>query len=101
MDRLKKLGDKNSGSEQPQKSFRTTSCLKKTKKTIIFNNMAQEAGVTKATLYSNSNIRERIEALRYQQAQVPTPAQVEREMDENKQLKDSVKINSADIYRNI
>jgi hypothetical protein len=61
--------------------------------------------------------RERIEALRQQQAQVPTPAQVKREMnenskdaiiaslkreikkleEENKQLKEQVKINYADI----
>lgn len=90
-------------------------------KSINFNSVAKEAGVTKATLYNNDDIRERIETLRHQQAQVPTPAQVKREMDENnkdaiiaslkrkikkleeenRQLKEQVKISYADIYKNI
>lgn len=90
-------------------------------KYINFNSVSQESGLTKATLYNNKDIRERIETLRYQQAQVPTPAQIKREMDENnkdaiiaslkrkikkleeenKQLKEQVKINYAEIYKNI
>ena len=95
--------------------------LIRSNKSINFNSVSNEAGLSKATLYNNSDIRERIETLRNQQAQVPTPAQVKREMDENnkdaiiaslkrkikkledqnKQLKEQVKISYADIYKNI
>lgn len=40
----------------------------------------------KATLYNNDDIRDRIETLRHQQSQVPTPAQVKKEMDAIKML---------------
>jgi len=90
-------------------------------KNINFNSVSQESGLTKATLYNNADIRERIEALRHQQAQAPTPSQVKREMDENnkdaiiaslkrkikkleeenKQLKEQLKITYGDIYKNI
>lgn len=56
-------------------------------KNINFNSVAEESGLTKATLYSNKDIREIIETLRHQQAQVPTPAQI--------------KISYADIYKKI
>lgn len=95
--------------------------LIKLNKAINFNSVSQEAGLTKATLYNNSDIRERIETLRTQQAQVPTPAQVKRKMDENnkdaiiaslkrkikklgeenKQIKEQVKINYGDMYKSI
>ena len=95
--------------------------LIKTNKAINFNSISQEAGITKTTLYNNDDIRERIELLRHQQSQVPSPAQFKREMDENnkdaiiaslkrkikkleeenKQLKEQVKISYGDIYRNI
>ena len=71
------------------------------------------------TLYDNKDIREHIETLRHQQSQVPTPSQVKREMndnnkddiiaslkreikrleEENKELKEQVKINYAYIYK--
>lgn len=90
-------------------------------KDINFNSVSQESGLTKATLYNNADIRERIEVLRHQQSQVPTPAQVKRDMDENnkdaiiaslkrrikkleeenKQLKEQLKITYGDIYKNI
>ena len=44
---------------------------------------ANENGVTKATLYNNIQIKERIEFLRLQEPKVPTRAQVKREMDDN------------------
>ena len=95
--------------------------LIKTQKAINFNSVANESGVTKATLYNNQEIKERIEGLRLQQSKVPTPAQVKREMDdnnkdaiiaslkrkikkleeENKRLKEQVKISYADIYKQI
>ena len=45
---------------------------------INFNSVSSEAGVSKATLYNNKDIRERIETLRQHQGQV-----VKREMNEN------------------
>jgi predicted transcriptional regulator len=95
--------------------------LIKAKRTINFNSVAQEADLTKATLYNNADIRERIELLRHQQAQVPTPAQIKREMDdnnkdsiiaslkrkikkleeENKQLREQLKSSYCDFYKKI
>ncbi|MBC2460284.1 DUF6262 family protein [Clostridium beijerinckii] len=90
-------------------------------KHINFNSVANESGITKKTLYDNKDIRERIETLRHQQSQVPTPSQVKREMDENnkdaiiaslkrkikrleeenKELKEQLKVNYADIYKQL
>lgn len=95
--------------------------LIKAQKSINFNSVAGESGVTKKTLYDNKDIRERIETLRYQQSQVPTNGQVKREMDdnnkdaiiaslkrkvkrleeENKELREQVKVNYADIYKQL
>ena len=95
--------------------------LIKARKAINFNSVANESGVSKATLYNNKEIKERIEELRLQQSKVPTPSQVKREMDdnnkdaiiaslkrkikkleeENKRLKEQVKISYADIYKQI
>lgn len=95
--------------------------LIKFQKAINFNSVANESGITKATLYNNSDIKERIESLRLQQSKVPTPSQVKREMDdsnkdaiiaslkrrikkleeENKELKEQVKVNYADIYKQL
>ncbi|MGN2371789.1 DUF6262 family protein [Clostridium cagae] len=95
--------------------------LIKAQKSINFNSVASESGITKKTLYDNKEIRERIEVLRYQQSQVPTPSQVKREMDdnnkdaiiaslkrkikkleeENKELKEQLKVNYAEIYKQL
>ena len=95
--------------------------LIKAQKAINFNSVANESGITKKTLYDNKDIRERIEILRYQQSQVPTPSQVKREMndnnkdaiiaslkrkikrieEENKELKEQLKVNYADIYKQL
>lgn len=86
-----------------------------------FHSVSLEAGLTKATLYNNADIRERIETLRHQRAQVPIPAQVKIEMsennkhfiiaclkrkikkleEENRHLKKQVKISYGDIYKSI
>ena len=50
---------------------------------INFNSVSNESSVTKATLYNNADIRERIETLRQQQSQAPTQKQVKRDMNEN------------------
>ncbi|PFN26008.1 DUF6262 family protein [Bacillus cereus] len=88
---------------------------------INFNSVAEEAGISKATLYNNPEIRKRIESLREQQAQAPTLKQVKREMDENnkdaiiaslkrkikkldeenKDLRERLKFAYAEVYKKI
>ncbi|MBP1931846.1 DUF6262 family protein [Ammoniphilus resinae] len=95
--------------------------LLKARMSINFNSVSSESGVSKATLYNNAEIRERIDTLRQQQAQVPTPKQLKREMDENnkdaviaslkrrikkledenKQLREQLKVAYADVYKKI
>jgi septal ring factor EnvC (AmiA/AmiB activator) len=96
--------------------------LVKAKESINFNSVATDAGVSKATLYNNPEIRGRIESLRQQQqAQVPTPKQIKREMDENnkdaiiaslkrkmkkledenKKLREQLKFSYAEVYQRI
>jgi hypothetical protein len=95
--------------------------LIRTQKSINFNSVSNESGITKATLYNNPSIKERIEGLRLQTSKVYTPSQLKREMDENnkdaiiaslkrrikklesenKELKEKAKICYADIYKNI
>lgn len=86
---------------------------------INFNAVANEAGVAKATLYNHPDLRKRIEVLRQQQSQGPTPKHVKRDMneknkdavidslkrkikkleDDNKQLRDQLKVVYAEIYK--
>lgn len=53
--------------------------LTKDSKAINFNSVAKEAGVTKATLYNHSDLRERIEFLREQQEKAYGNARVKRD----------------------
>ncbi|KXI79846.1 transposase [Bacillus cereus] len=95
--------------------------LLRTSQNINFNSVANEAGISKATLYNNRNFRERIESLRQQQAQTPTKKQIKREMsdsnkdviieslkrrikkveEENKQLRNQLKVAYADVYKRL
>jgi AcrR family transcriptional regulator len=95
--------------------------LVRARENINFNSVAREAGVSKATLYNNVEIRKRIESLREQQSHVPTPKQIKREIDENnkdalieslkrrikkledesKQLREQLKVAYADVYKKI
>jgi hypothetical protein len=95
--------------------------LLKANERINFNSVASEAGVSKATLYNNKDFRSRIETLRNQQSQVPTPKQVKREMnesnkdaliaslkrknkklqEENKQLREQLRVAYADVYKKL
>jgi CHAT domain-containing protein len=95
--------------------------LLRANESINFNSVANEAGVAKATLYNNPELRERIETLRQQQAQAPTPKQIKREMnennkdalieslkrkikkleDENKQLREQLKVAYAEVYKKL
>lgn len=88
---------------------------------INFNSVANEAGVTKATLYNNLDIRERIDGLRKKQSQAPTPNQLKREMNdsnkdalietlkrknkklerENKELREQIKVAYSQIYEKL
>ena len=117
---LKELHSKRKAITQ-EKVDKAIQRLIKVQKPINFNSVSSESGVTKKTLYDNKDIRERIETLRYQQSQVPTPSQVKREMDENnkdaiiaslkrkikrleeenKELREQIKINYADIYKQL
>lgn len=119
-EQLKQLHEERKVKTQ-QKVDKAIQRLIKSQKSINFNSVANESGVTKATLYNNPNIKERIEGLRLQQSKVPTPSQVKRELDENnkdaiiaslkrrikkleeenKELKEQVKISYADIYKQI
>lgn len=119
-EQLKELHSKRKAITQ-EKVDKAIQRLIKAQKPINFNSVANESGVTKKTLYDNKNIRERIEILRYQQSQVPTPSQVKREMDnnnkdaiiaslkrkikrleeENKELKEQLKINYGEIYNKL
>ncbi|NFS22099.1 DUF6262 family protein [Clostridium botulinum] len=117
---LKELHNKRKAITQ-DKVDKAIQRLIKARKPINFNSVANESGVTKKTLYDNKDIRERIETLRHQQSQVPTPSQVKREMDdnnkdaiiaslkrkikrleeENKELKEQLKVNYSDIYKQL
>lgn len=86
---------------------------------INFNSVAKEAGVAKATLYNQPELRERIEILRQQQTQAPTAKQIKREMngnnkdalieslkrkiqkieEENKQLRGQLKVAYAEVFK--
>ena len=54
--------------------------LVKNKESVNFNRVSEEAGVSKSYLYNNQEVRQRIETLRKQQGDVPSPRQVKREM---------------------
>lgn len=117
---LKELHSKRKAMTQ-EKVDKAIQRLIKAQKPINFNSVANESGLTKATLYNNKDIRERIETLRHLQSQVPTPSQIKREMDdnnkdaiiaslkrkikrleeENKDLREQIKINYAEIYRQL
>lgn len=94
--------------------------IKKNEK-VNFNSVSEVSGVTKATLYRNAEIRERIETLRFQQSKVLKPSQIKRQMNdenkdaiiaslkrritklerENERLKEQVKINYGEMFKNL
>ncbi|ESU33267.1 hypothetical protein G3A_07035 [Bacillus sp. 17376] len=95
--------------------------LIKSKDSINFNSVAKEAGLSKATLYNNQELRHRIESLRLQQISTPSEKQMKRNMDdnnkdalieslkrkvkklenENKELREQVKFAYAEVYKKI
>ena len=95
--------------------------LIKSNESINFNSVAKEAGLSKATLYNNQELRRRIESLRLQQISAPSKKQVKRNMDdnnkdamieslkrkvkkledENKELREQVKFAYAEVYKKL
>ncbi|QYR21240.1 hypothetical protein KZ483_26730 [Paenibacillus sp. sptzw28] len=55
-----------------EKVGQAISRLLRVNKSINFNSLSEESGVSQASLYNHSNIRQRIEYLRCQQLQAPT-----------------------------
>jgi len=104
-----------------QKVDEAIKSLIKARERINFNSISTEAGVSKATLYNNKDFRSRIETLRSQQSQVQLTKQIKREMndtnkdaliaslkrknkkleEENKQLKEQLKVAYADVYKKL
>ncbi|KGR89374.1 MULTISPECIES: DUF6262 family protein [Ureibacillus] len=93
----------------------------KQKEKINFNSVSVKSGVSKPFLYKYSEIRSRIETLRKQEEKLDTPNQVKRNMtdsskdvvieslrkkvkhleEENKKLKEQLKVDWAAIYNEI
>lgn len=65
--------------------------LTKDSKPINFNSVAKEAGITKATLYNHSDLRERIEFLRDQQEKAYSNSRVKRDEKNQNALVDSLR----------
>lgn len=88
---------------------------------INFNSVSAESGVSKAFLYRNTELRDQIETLRKQQEGLPSIKQVKRNMsdaskdviiaslrkrvkdleNENKEIKEQLKIQFGRIYEGI
>ncbi|WP_251555541.1 DUF6262 family protein [Neobacillus muris] len=88
---------------------------------INFNSVSEESGVSKAFLYRNTELRDRIETLRKQQEGLPSIKQAKRNMSdaskdvviaslrkrikdlekENKEIKEQMKIQFGKIYEGI
>lgn len=88
---------------------------------INFNSVSEESGVSKAFLYKNLELRERIDTLRRQQEGLSSPKQVKRNTSdaskdviiatlrrrikdlekENKELKEQIKVQLGKVYQQI
>ncbi len=89
--------------------------LIRSQKSINFNSVASESRITKKTLYDNKEIRERIETIRQKQSQVKRKMnennkdavieslkrKIKRLEEENKELREQIKINYAEIYNQL
>jgi hypothetical protein len=104
-----------------QKVENTIKEMIKQKEKINFNSVAAKSGVSKPFLYKYSDIRSRIEILRKQEEKLDSPNQVKRNMtehskdviiaslrkkvmhleEENKKLKEQLKVDWAEIYKGI
>jgi hypothetical protein len=104
-----------------QKVENTIKEMIRTQQKINFNSVAQTSGVSKSFLYKYSEVRSRIETLRKQEEGLDNPKLVKRKMtekskdviiaslqkrnkdleEENKRLKQQLKIDWAEIYKQI
>lgn len=95
--------------------------LMRSHKAVNFNSVSAESGTAKATLYNTPEIRSRIEALRSEQSQLPSPLQMKASMDEsnkdaviaslqrkikkleseNHELKNQLKMSYSDFYEKL
>lgn len=116
---LRSIEDKKQKTKQKVES--TIKEMIKQKEKINFNSVSAKSGVSKPFLYKYSEIRSRIETLRKQEEKLDSPNQVKRNMtehskdviiaslrkkvmhleEENKKLKDQLKVDWAAIYNEI
>lgn len=116
---LRSIEDKKQKTKQKVES--TIKEMIKQKEKINFNSVSAKSGVSKPFLYKYSEIRSRIETLRKQEEKLDSPNQVKRNMtehskdviiaslrkkvmhleEENKKLKDQLKVEWAAIYNEI
>lgn len=95
--------------------------LIKADKPINFNSVSKKSTISKATLYNNSDIKERIENLRIQQLKVNHLSHIKKNMtenskdsiivslkrklkkleEENKELHEKLKFSYAEVYKKI
>ncbi len=116
---LKSIEDKKLKTKQ--KVENTIKEMIKNQEKINFNSVSAKSGVSKPFLYKYSDIRSKIEKLRKQEENLVTPKDVKRSMteqskdviiaslrkrnklleEENKRLKEQLKIDWAAIYKEI
>lgn len=114
---LRSIEDKKQKAKQKVES--TIKEMIKQKEKINFNSVSVKSGVSKPFLYKYSEIRSRIETLRKQEEKLDSPNQVKRNMtehskdviiaslrkkvmhleEENKKLKDQLKVDWATVYK--
>ncbi|MCT1404011.1 DUF6262 family protein [Paenibacillus sp. p3-SID867] len=81
-EQLRRLHEKRK-QETKEKVEEAIRRLTKSSRVINFNSVAEEAGVSKATLYNHTELKERIDFLRNQQQNVFVDSRIKR--DENNQ----------------
>lgn len=116
---LRSIEDKKQKAKQKVES--TIKEMIKQNEKINFNSVSAKSGVSKPFLYKYSEIKSRIETLRKQEEKLDSPNQVKRNMtehskdviiaslrkkvkhleEENKKLKDQLKVDWAAIYNEI
>jgi hypothetical protein len=116
---LQSIEDKKQKARQKVES--TIKEMIKQKEKINFNSVSAKSGVSKPFLYKYSEIRSRIETLRKQEEKLDSPNQVKRNMtehskdviiaslrkkvkhleEENKKLKEQLKVDWAAIYKEV
>jgi hypothetical protein len=116
---LRSIEDRTQNAKQKAES--TIKEMIKQKEKINFNSVSAKSGISKPFLYKYSEIRSRIETLRKQEAKLDSPNQVKRNMtehskdviieslrkkvkhleEENKKLKEQLKVDWAAIYKEI